>query len=208
MQRQDFDELLERMIGLPVTIRLLDPPLHEFLPKTDEEIDEVARNLGVGAEKLRSRAAELHEFNPMLGFRGVRLAIRYPEIAEMQARAIFEGAVEAGRKAGAPVTGGIMVPPGVGRPQLDIVEGGGGDMGGAPRLDRLRRDGASRLCLMLAIPHSDRPPRRGAGRARAQGRVDGVSACPSPPLGEGGGRSPPDEGLRSKSRPRPPASST
>src|SRR5260370_13977898 len=122
MQRQDFDELLERMIGLPVTIRLLDPPLHEFLPKTDEEIDEVARNLGVGAEKLRSRAAELHEFNPMLGFRGVRLAIRYPEIAEMQARAIFEGAVEAGRKTGAPVTAEIMVPLVMARPEPDLVK--------------------------------------------------------------------------------------
>ena len=85
------------MTGLPVTIRLLDPPLHEFLPKTDEEVEEVAKAMKVSAEKLRARAAELHEFNPMLGFRGVRLAIRYPEIAEMQARAIFEGAVQAGQ---------------------------------------------------------------------------------------------------------------
>ncbi len=100
MQRQDFAELFEIMTGLPVTIRLLDPPLHEFLPKTDEEIDEVAKAMKVSAERLRARAAELHEVNPMLGFRGVRLAIRYPEIAEMQARAIFEGAVEAGRKTG------------------------------------------------------------------------------------------------------------
>ena len=98
MQRQDFAELFEIMSGLPVTIRLLDPPLHEFLPKTDEEIDEVAKAMGVPADKLRARAAELHEFNPMLGFRGIRLAVRYPEIAEMQARAIFEGAVEAGER--------------------------------------------------------------------------------------------------------------
>src|SRR5208337_4643804 len=90
MQRQDFAELFEIMSGLPVTIRLLDPPLHEFLPKTDAEVEEVAKDLGVGADKLRTRAAELHEFNPMLGFRGIRLAVRYPEIAEMQARAIFE----------------------------------------------------------------------------------------------------------------------
>ena len=122
MQRQDFAELFEIMTGLPVTIRLLDPPLHEFLPKTDEEISEVARVMKVSADKLRARAAELHEFNPMLGFRGVRLAIRYPEIAEMQARAIFEGAVQAGRKTGKPVTAEIMVPLVFGRPELDLVK--------------------------------------------------------------------------------------
>ena len=122
MQRQDFAELFEIMTGLPVTIRLLDPPLHEFLPKTDEEIDEVSKAMGVGVDKLRRRAAELHEENPMLGFRGVRLAIRYPEIAEMQARAIFEGAVQAGRKTGAPVTAEIMVPVIFGRPELDSVK--------------------------------------------------------------------------------------
>ncbi len=122
MQRQDFAELFEIMTGLPVTIRLLDPPLHEFLPKTDEEIDEVAKAMKVGADKLRARAAELHEFNPMLGFRGVRLSIRYPEIAEMQVRAIFEGAVQAGRKTGAPVTPEIMVPLVFGRAELDAVK--------------------------------------------------------------------------------------
>ena len=122
MQRKDFAELFEIMTGLPVTIRLLDPPLHEFLPHTDEEIDEVAKAMKVSAERLRARAAELHEFNPMLGFRGVRLAIRYPEIAEMQARAIFEGAVEAGRKTGKPVTPEIMVPLTIGRPELDLVK--------------------------------------------------------------------------------------
>jgi pyruvate,orthophosphate dikinase len=121
MQRRDFAELFEIMTGLPVTIRLLDPPLHEFLPKTDEEIKEVAKNLGVAPEKLRARAADLHEFNPMLGFRGVRLAIRFPEIAEMQARAIFEGAVDAGRKTGAPVSVEIMVPLVMGRLELDAV---------------------------------------------------------------------------------------
>jgi pyruvate,orthophosphate dikinase len=121
MQRQDFADLFEIMTGLPVTIRLLDPPLHEFLPKTEKEIEEVAKAMGVSADKLRTRSAELHEFNPMLGFRGVRLAIRYPEIAEMQARAIFEGAVEAGRKTGAPVTAEIMVPLVFGRPEFDSV---------------------------------------------------------------------------------------
>ena len=122
MQRQDFADLFEIMTGLPVTIRLLDPPLHEFLPKTDEEIGEVAKAMRVSPEKLRARAAELHESNPMLGFRGVRLAIRYPEIAEMQARAIFEGAVEAGRKTGAPVTAEIMVPLVFARPELDLIK--------------------------------------------------------------------------------------
>src|SRR5271170_1404324 len=122
MQRKDFAELFEIMTGLPVTIRLLDPPLHEFLPQTEAEIDEVAKAMKVSADKLRARAAELHEVNPMLGFRGVRLAIRYPEIAEMQARAIFEGAVEAGRKTGKPVAAEIMVPLVFGRPELDLVK--------------------------------------------------------------------------------------
>ena len=100
MQRSDFAALFEIMHGLPVTIRLLDPPLHEFLPQTAEEIAEVATAMGSTPEKLKRRADELHEFNPMLGFRGVRLAIAFPEIAEMQARAIFEGAVEAQKKTG------------------------------------------------------------------------------------------------------------
>ncbi len=122
MQRKDFSELFEIMSGLPVTIRLLDPPLHEFLPHTDAEIDDVARAMNVGADRLRRRAAELHEFNPMLGFRGVRIAIAYPEIAEMQARAIFEGAVEASRKTGKPVTAEIMIPLIVGRPEFDLIK--------------------------------------------------------------------------------------
>jgi pyruvate,orthophosphate dikinase len=123
MQRKDFAELFEIMSGLPVTIRLLDPPLHEFLPHTDEEIAEVAQAMGVSADKLKLRANELHEFNPMLGFRGVRIAIRYPEIAEMQARAIFEGAVEAGKQTGKPVTAEIMVPLVMTRPELDLIKG-------------------------------------------------------------------------------------
>ncbi len=122
MQRKDFAELFEIMQGLPVTIRLLDPPLHEFLPQTEADMAEVAKSTGASIEKLRLRASELHEFNPMLGFRGVRLAVRYPEIAEMQARAIFEGAVEAGRKTGSPVTAEIMVPLVMGRPELDLVK--------------------------------------------------------------------------------------
>ncbi|QDY99436.1 pyruvate, phosphate dikinase [Nitratireductor mangrovi] len=110
MQRSDFVELFEIMAGLPVTIRLLDPPLHEFLPKGEEEIAEVAAALGVDAEVLRQRTEALHEFNPMLGHRGCRLAVSFPEIAEMQARAIFEAAIEAGSKTGRPVEPEIMVP--------------------------------------------------------------------------------------------------
>ena len=110
------------MSGLPVTIRLLDPPLHEFLPHTEAEIAEVAASMGASVEKLRQRASELHEFNPMLGFRGVRLAIAFPEIAEMQARAIFEGAILAGKKTGQPVTAEIMVPLVMARSELDSVK--------------------------------------------------------------------------------------
>src|SRR5690606_39074545 len=90
MQRADFVELFEIMGERPVTIRLLDPPLHEFLPHTQAEIDEVARAMETDPRRLADRARELAEFNPMLGFRGCRLAVVYPEIAEMQARAIFE----------------------------------------------------------------------------------------------------------------------
>ncbi|WP_173931078.1 pyruvate, phosphate dikinase [Chelativorans sp. Marseille-P2723] len=110
MQRTDFRELFEIMAGLPVTIRLLDPPLHEFLPRTEQEVAEVAASMGVEPERLRQRTESLHEFNPMLGHRGCRLAVSYPEIAEMQARAIFEAALEAAKKTGAPVVPEIMVP--------------------------------------------------------------------------------------------------
>jgi pyruvate,orthophosphate dikinase len=122
MQRQDFHELFSIMSGLPVTIRLLDPPLHEFLPHTDEEIAAVAQAMGADEHKLRRRANELHEFNPMLGFRGVRLAVAYPEIAEMQARAIFEGAVAAGKESGKHVTPEIMVPLVMTRAELDLIK--------------------------------------------------------------------------------------
>jgi len=121
MQRQDFIELFEIMAGLPVTIRLLDPPLHEFLPHNDEEIAEVAAVIGVTPDALSARVAELHEFNPMLGHRGVRLAVSYPEIAEMQARAIFEAAAAVGRKTGAPPIPEVMVPLVACKAELDIV---------------------------------------------------------------------------------------
>jgi pyruvate, orthophosphate dikinase len=122
MQRGDFVELFEIMKGLPVTIRLLDPPLHEFLPHGEEEIAAVARNMGVDPKKLANRARELHEFNPMLGFRGCRIAIAYPEVAEMQARAIFEAAAEAGKRTGKPVVPEVMVPLIATKAELDIVK--------------------------------------------------------------------------------------
>ena len=110
------------MQGLPVTIRLLDPPLHEFLPHSEAEIAEVAAAMGADPKKLSNRARDLHEFNPMLGFRGCRLAIAYPEIAEMQARAIFEAAVEAGKRTGKPVVPEVMVPLIATKAELDLVK--------------------------------------------------------------------------------------
>jgi pyruvate,orthophosphate dikinase len=121
MQRQDFTDLFEIMHGLPVTIRLLDPPLHEFLPKTDEELKDVATAMGADPELLRDRALSLEEFNPMLGHRGCRLLVSYPEIAEMQARAIFEAAVAAAKATGAPVVPEIMVPLVGLKGELDLV---------------------------------------------------------------------------------------
>jgi pyruvate,orthophosphate dikinase len=122
MQRGDFVELFSIMRGLPVTIRLLDPPLHEFLPHSEREIAEVAKAMGADPKKLADRARELHEFNPMLGFRGCRLAIAFPEIAEMQARAIFEAAVEAGKRTGKPVVPEVMVPLIATRAEFDLVK--------------------------------------------------------------------------------------
>nr|WP_047578158.1 pyruvate, phosphate dikinase [Methylobacterium sp. ZNC0032] len=122
VQRQDFVQLFSIMSGLPVTIRLLDPPLHEFLPHGEKEIGEVAAALGVTPDALKHRAAELHEFNPMLGFRGCRLAVAFPEIAEMQARAIFEAAVIAAKETGKPVIPEVMVPLVMGKPELDLVK--------------------------------------------------------------------------------------
>ena len=110
MQKGDFRTLFETMPGRPVTVRLLDPPLHEFLPHGEAEMREMAASLGVPAAMIAARAAELEEFNPMLGKRGCRIGIAYPEIYEMQARAIFEAAIEAGRATGSPVRPEIMIP--------------------------------------------------------------------------------------------------
>jgi pyruvate, orthophosphate dikinase len=121
-QRQDFIELFEIMAGLPVTIRLLDPPLHEFLPHGEDAIAEVAETMGVSLERLKRRIAVLSEFNPMLGQRGARLLVSYPEIVEMQARAIFEAAIEAGKQLHERVTPEIMVPLVADKAELDIVK--------------------------------------------------------------------------------------
>jgi pyruvate,orthophosphate dikinase len=121
-QRSDFAEIFEIMAGLPVTIRLLDPPLHEFLPHEEEEFEEVATASGVSVEKLKRRAAELHEFNPMLGHRGCRLGITYPEIYEMQARAIFEAACDVARRTGEAPIPEVMVPLVATRRELEIIK--------------------------------------------------------------------------------------
>ena len=120
-QRSDFTELFRIMAGLPVTIRLLDPPLHEFLPHTEEEIAEVAAGLGVEAIAMQRRAADLSEANPMLGHRGCRLGVSYPEIYEMQARAIFEAAIAVARETGTAPIPEIMIPLVMTKRELDIT---------------------------------------------------------------------------------------
>ncbi|CAJ1338519.1 unnamed protein product [Effrenium voratum] len=110
MQREDITELFRIMEGRPVTVRLLDPPLHEFLPHSEAEMAQVAKAASVPLSRVRRRAAELHEANPMLGHRGCRLAITYPEICQMQARAIFEAAAEVGKEANRAPVAEVMVP--------------------------------------------------------------------------------------------------
>ncbi len=109
MQRSDFEGLFREMQGYPVTIRFLDPPLHEFLPQEDEDIRALAKEMGLTFEELKSIVADLHEFNPMMGHRGCRLAVTYPEIAEMQTRAVIEAAINV-NKAGMNVVPEIMIP--------------------------------------------------------------------------------------------------
>ena len=122
MQRSDFVELFRIMQGLPVTIRLLDPPLHEFLPKSQQEFEEVAKATGKELSYVRYRAAALHESNPMLGHRGCRLGITYPEIYEMQARAIFEAMVEIRKSGGEPIIAEIMIPLVAWKKELDVLK--------------------------------------------------------------------------------------
>jgi pyruvate phosphate dikinase (EC 2.7.9.1) len=110
MQKSDFKGLYETMEGKPVTIRLLDPPLHEFLPHEDDEIEALAKEMGITFEELKATVESLKEFNPMLGHRGCRLAVTYPEIAEMQTRAIMEAAIEVKQEKGHTIVAEIMIP--------------------------------------------------------------------------------------------------
>ncbi len=120
-QRKDFLELFRIMAGLPVTIRLLDPPLHEFLPHKESEIEEVAESLGADVALMKRRVADLSEANPMLGHRGCRLGVTYPEIYEMQVRAIFEAAVQTGKETGAAPVPEIMIPLVMTKRELEIT---------------------------------------------------------------------------------------
>jgi len=122
-QRGDFAGIFRVMAGLPVTIRLLDPPLHEFLPTREEDFADVAAAAGVGIETLKARANELHEFNPMLGHRGCRLGVTYPEIYEMQARAIFEAACDVAAETGAAPIPEVMIPLVATRREFDLMKG-------------------------------------------------------------------------------------
>lgn len=121
-QRSDFVDLFEIMAGLPVTIRLLDPPLHEFLPHAENEFADVAAAAGVTVDFLKRRVAELHEFNPMLGHRGCRLGVTYPEIYEMQARAIFEAALDVLEKSNAAPFPEVMVPLVATKRELELMK--------------------------------------------------------------------------------------
>jgi pyruvate,orthophosphate dikinase len=120
-QRKDFADIFAIMGARPVTIRLLDPPLHEFLPHSEAECEDVAKATGLDAKALLARAKELAESNPMLGFRGCRLAIVYPEIYEMQARAVFEAACDIAEKGAAPVPE-IMIPFVIAKRELDLIK--------------------------------------------------------------------------------------
>jgi pyruvate,orthophosphate dikinase len=110
MQREDFEGLYEAMEYRPVTIRFLDPPLHEFLPHEDEDIRALAKEMGLTFEELKATVESLHEFNPMMGHRGCRLAVSYPEIAEMQTRAVIEAAINVKARKGYDIVPEIMIP--------------------------------------------------------------------------------------------------
>ena len=109
-QKSDFKAMYKVLAGRPMTVRYLDPPLHEFLPKEKEEIEELAHDMNITVQKLKNKIAELHEFNPMMGHRGCRLAVTYPEIAKMQTRALMEAAIEVEKEEGYDITVEIMIP--------------------------------------------------------------------------------------------------
>jgi pyruvate,orthophosphate dikinase len=122
MQRSDFEGIYRAMGERPVTIRFLDPPLHEFLPQEDEDIASLAKEMGLTFEDLKKTVADLHEFNPMMGHRGCRLAVSYPEIAEMQTRAVIEAAINVSEETGKSIVPEIMIPL-VGEPkEFDFVK--------------------------------------------------------------------------------------
>src|SRR5438105_11951247 len=143
MQRADFAEIFRIMRGLPVTIRLLDPPLHEFLPKTDAEFDELAQLSGKSVAEVRQRTHALYEANPMLGHRGCRLGITYPEIYEMQAVAIFEAAAVVMQETGERVEAAIMMPLIATRRELDILK---------EIVDRVARETMERSGVAIPYP--------------------------------------------------------
>ncbi|MBQ7060277.1 MAG: pyruvate, phosphate dikinase, partial [Clostridia bacterium] len=122
MQRGDFEGIYRVMQGRPVTIRLLDPPLHEFLPTQDADIAALAEDMGISAEELKQTVRSLHEVNPMMGHRGCRLSVTYPEIAEMQTRAIIEAAVNVSRELGLDIVPEIMIPLVCERKELKYVK--------------------------------------------------------------------------------------
>jgi pyruvate,orthophosphate dikinase len=110
MQKNDFKQLFEIMKGMPVKIRLLDPPLHEFVPKEDKDIEALAKEMGISFEKLKEKVESLHEFNPMMGHRGCRLAVTFPEIGKMQVKAIMAAACELAKEKDAKIVPEIMIP--------------------------------------------------------------------------------------------------
>jgi pyruvate,orthophosphate dikinase len=122
MQRADFACIFGLMKGLPVTIRLLDPPLHEFMPHNDKDFEDLSKAMGIDVKDIKRLASDLHEFNPMLGHRGYRLGVSHPEIYEMQARAIFEGAFQAMDETGGAVTPEIMIPLVATRKELEFLK--------------------------------------------------------------------------------------
>ena len=121
-QKSDFKAMYYELKGLPMTVRYLDPPLHEFLPKEEHEIVELAKEMNIGVDHLKQKINELHEFNPMMGHRGCRLAVTYPEIAEMQTRALMEAAIEVKEETGYNTTPDIMIPLITDKKELDFVK--------------------------------------------------------------------------------------
>ena len=121
-QKGDFKAMYKELKGLPMTVRYLDPPLHEFLPTAEEDIIALANDMGVTVEHLKEKCAELHEFNPMMGHRGCRLAVTYPEIAKMQTRALMEAAIEVAEEEGYDITPEIMIPLGGEKKELKFVK--------------------------------------------------------------------------------------